>query len=212
MLTGFGTSEAYTSPDMKTNPWLSNLRNHRPLVQHRRRYLIVTKMDVGKTASRGSFVVMEKSLFSDRINAASAQLQHACRKSLAALTETVKASAYTSQDMSNRILRAAARLFIPVSLLISLSLVVALCYFGHPMAGRAVAMLTPMILGRIVARRSPPTRHLMRAMPRMFVTVFALACLASAVLLCCLGHPEGAWPVGRLLLVCTLAIGRRRHV
>lgn len=196
---------------MKTNPWLSNLRNHRPLVQHRRRYLIVTKMDVGKTASRGSFVVMETS-FSDRINAASAQLQHACRKSLAALTETVKTSAYTSLDMSSRILRAAARLFIPVSLLISLSLVVALCYFGHPMAGRAVAMLTPMIIGHIVARRSPPTRHLMRATPRMFVTVFALACLASAVLLCWLGQPEGAWPVGRLLLVCTLAIGRRRHV
>lgn len=200
---------------MTTNPTFSKLQYHHPVRQNPLRhppcrYPTVTEVDVGKTASPGSSVSMETS-FSDRINAASAQLQHACRKSLAALTETVKTSAYASPDMSNTILRAATRLFIPVSLLISLSLVVALCYFGHPMAGRAVAVLTPMILGHIVARRSPPTRHLMRATPRMFVTVFALACLASAVLLCCLGHPEGAWPVGRLLLMCMSIVKMRRR-
>lgn len=200
---------------MTTNPTFSKLQYHHPVRQNPLRhppcrYPTVTQVDVGKTASPGSSVSMETS-FSDRITTALAQLQHACRKSLAALTEPVKSPAYTSLDMPDKTWRGAASLFIPMYLLISLSLVVALYCFGYPGAGKAVAMLAPMILNHLVARTPPRAQRPMRTVARTFVIVFALTCLTSAALLWWLGHPEGVWPVGRLLLMCMSIVKMRRR-
>ncbi|RIT31390.1 hypothetical protein D2E73_08480 [Mycobacteroides abscessus] len=130
---------------------------------------------------------------------------------MAALTEPIKSPAYTSLDMPDKIRRGSASLFIPMYLFISLSLVVALYCFGYPGAGKAVAVLAPMILNHLVARTTPRARRPMRTVARTFVIVFALACLTSAALLWWLGHPEGVWPVGRLLQMCVSLVKMRRR-
>lgn len=196
---------------MNVNLWLSG-RQSRWLVgqRRRRRYLIVTKVDVGKTALWWSLDAVDTFLF-ESVNAVLARLRHARRESLAVLAETVKTSAYTSENVARRIWRSVAPLFIPISLLIALCLVVTLCYLGHDADGRAVALLTPAVLRHLVARIPPHARRLMRTEPRMFVTVFALACLVSTGLLCWSGHPEGALPVGRLFLVCVAVTTKCRR-
>lgn len=89
--------------------------------------------------------------------------------------------------------------FIPVFLLLSLSVVV-LVSLGYPQAGGYVAACAPAILRRAIrqlARYGLPVR---RGRPRRDAVVFALTCMASVIVLCALGHPEGAWPAARLML------------